>query len=57
MRFDAGVDGGHHPDVRACFVNQSDFPHADVLVDPRTGWLALWRGFHWTAYVAFSIGC
>ena len=33
------------------------FADADVFVHPRTGWLALRRGSHWTTYVAVSIGC
>src|SRR5256885_2241175 len=51
------IGGRDHADVGSRVVDQADFADADIFVHPRTGWLALRRGSHWTTYVAVSIGC
>src|SRR5215831_18509353 len=52
-----GISHGDDTKVLAGLVNQADFAGADIFIHPRTGWLALGRGSHWTTYVALSIGC
>src|SRR5262249_61783315 len=51
------VRNGDDPDVVPGLVDQANFPDADILVHPRTGWLALRRGSHGTTYVALSLVC